>query len=80
MGDGGITIFSSARQDEVRAVRYADISKIVHTFTIIFLKGKNPICTFKEDDGNRYKKALSVDSWLKNQEPDGEECEGHHTT
>ncbi|WP_204230883.1 hypothetical protein, partial [Aeromonas salmonicida] len=63
-------------------VRYADINKTVHTFTftIIFLKGKNPTCTFKEDDCNRYKKALSVDSWLKNQEPDGAECEGHHAT
>ena len=26
------------------------------------------------------KKALPVDSWLKNQEPDGAECEGHHAT
>jgi hypothetical protein len=42
------------------------------------VKGKNPTFIFHGEEGNGYKKAPSVDSRLKNQQPDGEECEGRH--
>lgn len=65
-----------------QAVRYVDISKIVHAFTfiIISVKGSNHFFTLTGNGCDGYRKTAVVDCRLNNMNADDDKCEVHHIT